>query len=153
QLQRAIRELMDEQTQHLYRTQHLEQQMTPPQGESGGKAGPETGEMLRKLEQLQRETQRKASEVGKDLRGKPGDDSKKERPGAEEMEKAAEQMRQAADKLGETQPGPARQHEKESLEEMQKALDELDDALRQVRKEEMEETLAALETRLQQMLA
>lgn len=150
---RQIRELMDEQTQHVYRTQHAEQRM---QSRADGAAAPsaEAAEMLRKLEQMQRETQRKAGDVGREMRGKrdvPGDESSPQR-GAPEMEKAAEQMKQAADRMAESKAGDARERQTEALDEMQKALDELDDALRQVRKEELEETLAALEARLQQML-
>lgn len=155
QLKRQIRELIEEQTQHLYRTQHAEQKLEGEKSESGGAPREEAAEMLRKIEQMQRETQRKAGDVGRDMQGKnakPGEESK-QRPGAEEMEKAADEMQQAADKMSEQQPADARDRQKKALDEMQKALDELDDALRQVRKEEMEETLAALEARLQQLLA
>ena len=39
------------------------------------------------------------------------------------------------------------------MEQLQRALDELDDALRQVRREELAETLTALEARFKSMLA
>jgi hypothetical protein len=148
-LKRAIRALMDEQTQHLYRTQQVEKQM---HSGSEGAAGPaDVAEMLDKLEEMQRQTERKAAELQRDLQPK-ADEQKAARPGADAMREASERMRESADQLGEDKPAEAQKSEEQALEKMQEALDELEDALRQARKEEMDDTLSAIETRLRDLL-
>lgn len=149
-LKRSIRTLMDEQTQHLYRTQQVEKRRQ--EAEAAGKSAAETGEMLDKLEEMQRQTERKTAELQREMLPKP-DEQKPTRPGADQMREASEQMREAADKMGQDKPADAKKSEQQALEKLQQALDELDDALRQVRKEEMDETLSAIETRLRDLLA
>ncbi len=144
-LKRTIRTLLDEQTQILYRTQHVEQQV-----EQADDVSKDVAEMLRQLERLQRDAQHQADELQRDMQ-KP-DRRKRATPGSPQIGRAAENMQRAADALGESQPGEAKQEQQDALEQLRQALDELDDALRQVRREESEETLAALEARLRSML-
>jgi len=144
-LKRTIRTLLDEQTQILYRTQHVEQRV-----EQGGEVSKDVAEMLRQLERLQREAQRQADELQRDMQ--EPDQQEHAAPGSPQVGRAAEHMRRSADALGESQPGTAKQDQQDALEQLQQALDELDDALRQVRREESEETLAALEARFRSML-
>lgn len=157
-LKRTIRVLMEDQTQSLYHTQHADKQMEPGDEASSAQSvepSEALAEQLRRLERLQRDLQRRADDVNKNMQpqqGKPGDSPSKPTPGNEQMQRAADQMRQAGDRLSESKPGDAKDRQQESLDEMQKALDELDDALRQTRKDEIEQTLDALQTRLQQML-
>lgn len=148
-VKRAIRTLMDEQTQNLYRTQQVQKQMH--EGAEGAAGGGDAGEMLDKLEEMQRQTERKAAELQRELQPKP-DEQNAARPGADAMREASERMREAADRLGDDKPAEAQKSEEQSLEKMQEALDELEDALRQARKEEMDETLSAIETRLRDLL-
>jgi hypothetical protein len=135
QMKRAIRTLMDEQAERLSRTQ------------SAPKDDPEG---MRRLEDAQRDTQRKTQELQREMESKSG--SEQQTPGAENARKAAEHMQRAADKLGEAQPENAQPEQEQALKQLQQALDELEDALRQVRREEMEQTLAALEARFKAML-
>lgn len=148
-LKRTIRELMDEEAQHVYKTQHLERQIAGTDGQSA--PTPESVEASRSLEQLQRETQQKASRAHGEMKS-PDEKKGADKPGTESIEKAIDRMRQAGEKLGDAKPSEARPEEEKAIEHMQEALDELDDALRQVRKEEVEETLAALSTRLASLL-
>ncbi|MFO0838262.1 MAG: hypothetical protein U1D55_07010 [Phycisphaerae bacterium] len=111
---------------------------------------------IRRLEALQRKTQEKTENAQQQAAGGKKSDSpdapSRDKPGAEQLKKAAEAMRKAADRLGEQQPDEAQGEQREALDELQQALDDLDDALRQIRQEEMEETLAALEGRFRSML-
>lgn len=158
---RTVRQLMDEQMQHLYRTQHARRQLEQEHEGQSGVAGEDgeqahappseaVQEMLRQLEQLQRQTQQKTAQLGRDL--KSLDTPERPAPGREDVERAAEAMRNAAEALGREQPGDAAQSEEAALEQLQRALDELDESLRQVRRQEMEETLTALESRLRALL-
>jgi hypothetical protein len=146
--QRQVRQLMDEQLQHLYRTKHLEKQLEP--GDAGAPSA-EAREMLRQLESLQRQTQQKAAQVGREMKALERPDVPA--PAKGHIERAAESMRSAADRLGQQKATDAAAAEQDALDEMQQALDELDESLRQVRREEMEETLDALEARLRALLS
>ncbi len=148
---RSIRALVDEQTQILYRTQYVEQRIQPADSQPGSPPVPEdVAEMLRQLERLQREAEHKAGQLQRDMQEK--DERDRPTPGVPQVGRAAEQMRQAADHLGEQEPGAAKARQQSALAQLQQALDELDDGLRQARREENEETLAALEARFHSML-
>ena len=149
QKKRAIRRLMEEQTQNLYRTQHLDQQMQREAGDEATAPSRDIADQLGELEQAQRATRRKLN----DLQKTP-DDPMSPNPdaGRQPLERAAENMRGAADRLGDMSPQQSGEQQKKALENMQEALDDLDDALRQVRREEMEQTLSAIEVRLRRML-
>lgn len=149
-LKRSIRSLLDEQLQHLYGVQHAEQQLQS-QAEPGAAITRELQETLNRLEDLQRQTQQKTTQLQSEMESQR--EAEKPTPGVEELQQAAEEMRQAGDQLGESQPSGARSHQQNAVEQMQKALDQLDEALRQSRREETEETLAAMETRLQSIVA
>ena len=144
-LKRTVRELLDQQTQLFYRTQHAEQR-----AEQARELPADVAEMLRRLERLQRDVQRQTGELQRDMR-KPAE-QERQTPGEPQIGRAAEHMQRAADALGESRPRPAKQDQQSALGQLQQALDELDDALRQVRREESEETLAALEARFRSML-
>lgn len=149
-LKRTIRTLMDEQTQILYRTQHVERRAGPSESQPPEAVSKDVAEMLRQLERLQRLAQRQADDLHRDMQPPPQQD--RPAPGTPQIGRAAQHMQRAADSLGESQPDAARPDQRGALEQLQQALDELDDALRQVRREESEETLAALEARFRSML-
>jgi hypothetical protein len=149
-LKRSIRALIDEQLQILYRTQHVKQRLEPSPAQPGAATGNDVAEMLRQLERLERLTERSARDLHRQM--EESEDESPPTPGTPQVEHAAQEMQQAADRLGGQQPGAATQNQEAALEQLQRAFDELDDALRQVRREETEETLAALETRLRNML-
>lgn len=104
---------------------------------------------LREIERLQRETQAKTQDLGRQMQPSGNTPAT---PGREQVEQAAENMRAAANRLGENDAQQAGEQQETALARLQRALDELDDALRQVRREEREEMLAALETRFAAML-
>ncbi|MBI5866201.1 MAG: hypothetical protein HZB38_17160 [Planctomycetes bacterium] len=147
-LKRSIRTLLDEETQILYRTQQIEKQAEAA-GDGDGQAA---ADQLDKLEEMQRQTERKTAELQKEMQPAP-DEQRAARPGAEEAQQADEQMRHSADALGDDKPKQAAENQEKAIQKLQEALDELDDALRQVRKEEMDDTLAAIEGRLRDLLA
>jgi len=147
QLKRAIRTLIDEQTEILYRTRQAAEEFD----ESNEQAPAEDVEdALRRLERLQRGAHRKGVDLERDM-GK-SKEQQQSTPGAPHVERAVENMKQAADRLGDRAPSDAAKNQQAALDRLRQALDELDDALRQVRREESEETLAALEVRFRSML-
>lgn len=105
---------------------------------------------VEELARRQRQTQQKADDVARQMQ--PQSEREPGAPGGGNVQQAAQNMQRAADRLGEQQPGGAKQEQEQALEQLQEALDELDDALRQIRREEMVETLAALEARFKSML-
>lgn len=134
QQKRAIRTLMDEQTRMLNQTQELD----PSQAEKAAELERKQRELERKADEARREMQRSSREM--------------QQPGARNLEQSQEQMRQSADELSQRDAKEAAEAQKKALEQLQQSLNELDDALRQVRREETEETLAALEARFRALL-
>lgn len=147
-LKRSIRQLMDQQTEALYRTERMADESAAPADAAQPSDAPV--EAARALEQVQRELGQRAADAARQMQ--KSDEAPQPKPGAEAMQQAAEAMQKAADRLGERQAGPAGQEQKKSLDSMQQALNQLDDALRQVRQDEREETLTAIETRIEQIL-
>ncbi len=85
---------------------------------------------------------------------KPGSQQKKNRtPGREELEKAHAEMERAIEELKKKNRKGASEAEDEALAELIKAKEKLEEILRQLREEERELILAALEARFRKMLA
>ncbi|MCP4858711.1 MAG: hypothetical protein GY903_29900 [Fuerstiella sp.] len=74
-------------------------------------------------------------------------------PGRKQMETARQLMQEALDQLQEQQREKAVDKQDSAIAELQKAANELEEMLRQLREEEKEMILAALEARFQRMLA
>ncbi len=108
----------------------------------------------REIERLEREAEQKAAEIARQMQpARSSDPQARPAPGAENVENAQKHMQRAADRLGENQPAEAEPEEQSASEQLERATEELDDALRQLRREEMEQTLATLEARFKAMLA
>lgn len=135
---RTVRALMQQQLERLRETRALSETEAP------------TPAQMRALELRQRELEREASGLEQELQPPPGREQGD--PGAREVGEARMAMQHAADRLGERAPDAAIPRQEAALERLQRALEELDDALRQVRREEIEETLTALEIRFKSML-
>lgn len=120
------------------------------EGQPDSAASAEAQRRMRDLEQKQREMHRKIRELGRQM--EPRSERQPETPGARPMGGAADKARDAADRLAQQQGQQAQGEQKAALENMQQAMDELEDALRQLRREEQEQTLAALEGRFRAML-
>ena len=126
-LERAIRRLRDE-------SRRLEKQAA-----------------LNEIERKQREIEQEARGVEDEAR--KGAEKSAAPSSAQKIAKARQRMQDAADRLGEQDAKQAEASEQEALADLQETVDELEDALRQVREEELEETLGALELRLRALLA
>lgn len=160
-LQRQISEMIDEQRRLLYQTQRAAAEAQREQGEPEP-ALPEASpsresaqaeslrSQIRRLEELQRRLERGAAQVAGEMM--PGAGRPETAPGQDAMEQAGQRMRAAGDQLGRQSPDSAQREQHEAINQMQQAVDELEESLRQLRQEEREETLAALETRLQALL-
>ncbi len=74
-------------------------------------------------------------------------------PGTQNVQQAQKRMQQAADGLDCKDPAEAGDQQDKALDELQQAQRQLEDALRQLQREQQQETLAALEGRFRAMLA
>lgn len=83
----------------------------------------------------------------------PGEKSSKSTPGRQELEQAREEMRRAIEELKGKQRKEAGRNQDQAIAELLKAKEKLEEILRQLREEEQELVLVALEARLRQMLA
>ena len=144
ELKQAVQAMLDEQMRLFQQTRGAGERAA-----SGEASEAELAEMLQRLEQLQRELQKQADEKRRELQKPP---EAERMPGTPQIEKAAGEMQQAADALGEDNTEAARDQQQAAMQDLQDALDDLEETLRQVRREESEETLAALEVRLRGML-
>ncbi|MEX0717085.1 MAG: hypothetical protein WD066_10870 [Planctomycetaceae bacterium] len=77
---------------------------------------------------------------------------RKRTPGRDEIEQAREEMERAIEELKKADPDKAADHQDEAITKLQKAKEKLEEILRQLREEEREQLLAALEQRFQRML-
>ncbi|HTN77653.1 MAG TPA: hypothetical protein VL096_20490 [Pirellulaceae bacterium] len=75
-----------------------------------------------------------------------------ENPARKRLQQAEQKMRDAQKKLEESQKNEAKEAQEAARQELEKAKAELEEILRQLREEEIERTLAQLETRFRRML-
>lgn len=170
ELKRELRGLFDRQAEALDRTRALDRPTDSPaqpseqanetarqpgaEGEAPAQPDDEKSTARRRgiqeLEREQRALQRQAEALQRNMR-RQGAESPPD-PGADDVERAGGQMGDAADRLAEPQPAAAAEQQEEALKNLQQAMDQLEDALRQVRREETAETLAALQIRFRALL-
>ncbi|MEZ6128229.1 MAG: hypothetical protein R3C59_06085 [Planctomycetaceae bacterium] len=81
------------------------------------------------------------------------DDQAEQTPGREQIEAALNLMQEALEQLKQQEREAAVDKQDEAIAELQKAARELEEMLKQLREEEKEMVLAALEARLQRLLA
>jgi hypothetical protein len=81
---------------------------------------------------------------------KPGESPQ---AGSQQVREAVPHQRKAAQKLDQNKPSDATNDQRKALDKLQQARQEIEDALEQLRKEQQEELLAALESRFAAMLA
>jgi hypothetical protein len=82
----------------------------------------------------------------------PATDQKQENPVRSKIEQARARMKGAQQKLAEAQRQASQAEQAQAREELEKAKAELERILKQLREEEMERTLTALEARFRKML-
>jgi hypothetical protein len=80
-------------------------------------------------------------------------DRPKQTAGREELQQARKQMERAIEELKDKQAAAASDRQDQALAELQKAKEKLEEILRQLREEEQELLIAALEARFRDMLA
>ncbi|QDU28080.1 hypothetical protein ETAA8_31730 [Anatilimnocola aggregata] len=78
--------------------------------------------------------------------------AKQENPARKRLEQAEEKMKAAQKKLAEAKRKESAEEQRQAKEELEKAKAELEEILRQLREEEVQRTLAALEARFRKML-
>lgn len=83
----------------------------------------------------------------------PGEAESAPKPGGQQVKEAVPHQRQAAKELEKKDARKAEAAQKKAIDKLQQAKDELESALEQLRKEQQEELLAALESRIGAMLA
>jgi len=135
----------------------------------------EQAEALRKTADLpamargQRDTAFRTGQLADDMAGRseagpssrPGDGNPEARrgepptavPGRENVEQARQQMDGAADDLKDNRPGDANTKQQEAVRQLMEAQKQLEEQLNQLRREQQEEVLRALEDRFRDMLA
>ena len=77
---------------------------------------------------------------------------KQDNPARKRLEQAEQKMRDAQKKLAEAKRKESAEEQRQAKEELEKAKAELEQILRQLREEEVQRTLAALEARFRKML-
>lgn len=75
------------------------------------------------------------------------------KPGGQSVKEAVPHQQKAAEKLDQKKPKEAEKEQEKAVERLKQAKQDLEDALEQLRKEQQEEMLAALEARFAAMLA
>lgn len=78
---------------------------------------------------------------------------KKQTPGREQIEQARKEMEKALEELKKKQKEAASKHQDDAIRKLAEAKEKLEEMLRQLREEERELMLAAMEARLQKILA
>lgn len=150
ELKGRVRTLLDEQMQELYRTRQTAQRQEQPGADGAAPPDKEVRDMLKTLEELQRQTQQKTNQLKQEMQKNAG--KNENQPGGRALEGALQEMQRAIERLQQQKAGDAAERQQKSGSQLQEALDQLDDALKQARKEEQEDTLAALDARLRSML-
>jgi len=84
--------------------------------------------------------------------GRPAAQGQEQNPAQQRIEAAESRMREAQQKLEEAERQAATKAQEEAIRELEEAKIELEEILRQFREEEIERTLALLETRFRKML-
>ncbi len=105
-----------------------------------------------KSKTLSNDAQQSEGDPSKSGQKSSGQRPSKQSPGREQLEKAREQMQQALEALKQQKRDEAVKDEDQALEELHAAAAKLEEMLKQLREEEKEMMLAALEARFQRML-
>ena len=107
----------------------------------------------------QKPGEQKPGESGEQKPGEQGDQQqqqqdqkKQDNPARKRLEQAEQKMRDAQKKLAEAKRKESAEEQRQAKEELEKAKAELEQILRQLREEEVQRTLAALEARFRKML-
>lgn len=136
------------------KTRELAEEMKGESGKdgAGGQKGGE-GEGSQQQQQGGQEGQDGQQQQGGSEQQQQGDQNNQPAPGQQDVEGAIPLQEDAADELDTQDPADAAKKQQEALDKLEQAQDELEDVLEQLRREQQEELLAALEARFRAMLA
>tara|TARA_R110002111_G_scaffold168038_1_gene233879 strand:+ start:172895 stop:174655 length:1761 start_codon:yes stop_codon:yes gene_type:complete len=106
-------------------------------------------------QQQQQQSQQQKGQPGEPQRGENQQSEKQEQqtPGREQIEQARQEMEKAIEELEKKQKEAASKHQDDAIQKLAEAKEKLEEMLRQLREEERELMLAAMEARLQKILA
>ncbi|MDF1742171.1 MAG: hypothetical protein P1V19_00660 [Gimesia sp.] len=119
-----------------------EQKQSPSQQQSKSK-------QQSKSQQQKKQSQNKQSQQKQNQQSQ----QQQQTPGREEIEQARKEMEKAIEQLEKKQKEAASEHQDDAIRKLAEAKEKLEEMLRQLREEERELMLAAMEARLQKILA
>lgn len=129
---------------------------TPQDGKSdpNQKGAPEQ----KSSQQSQQSQQQQSQQQGQQSQSQEGENQQspnqeQKTPGREEIEQARKEMEKAIEELEKKQKEAASKHQDDAIQKLAEAKEKLEEMLRQLREEERELMLAAMEARLQKILA
>ncbi|MCA9017963.1 MAG: hypothetical protein KDA77_21750, partial [Planctomycetaceae bacterium] len=132
---------------------------TPQEGKSdpNQKGSPEQkpSQQGQQSQQQQQQSQQQQGQPSQSQEGENQQSQKQEQqtPGREQIEQARKEMEKAIEELEKKQKEAASKHQDEAIQKLAEAKEKLEEMLRQLREEERELMLAAMEARLQKILA
>lgn len=105
--------------------------------------------------QQQQQSQKQQGQQSQSQEGENQQSQKQEQqtPGREQIEQARQEMEKAIEELEKKQKEAASKHQDDAIQKLAEAKEKLEEMLRQLREEERELMLAAMEARLQKILA
>ncbi len=127
------------------------------QGKPGQSSESQPGQSQQGQSQ-QGQSQQGQSQQGQSQQGQPGESPQAQQPqdptdrARQQIEQARQKMQEAQQALEKAQREEAVQNQREAEERLREAIERLEEILRQLREEEIERSLASLETRLRRML-
>lgn len=122
-------------------------------GEQGGEQGSESGGEQGGEQQGEQKSGQQSGQQGGQQGEQSGDQQEQPMPGQEDIEGALPLQEDAADQLEKKNPAEAAKKQEQALQRLKQAKDQMEDVLDQMRKEQQEQLLAALEARFRAMLA
>ncbi|MAX39156.1 hypothetical protein [Gimesia sp.] len=120
-------------------------------GSEGQKSDQQSQEQQQQSQQQQQQGQQGKSQEGENQQSQ--EQQQQKTPGREQIEQARQEMEKAIEELEKKQKDAASRHQDDAIRKLTEAKEKLEEMLRQLREEERELMLAAMEARLQKILA
>ncbi|MCA9062615.1 MAG: hypothetical protein KDA96_06135 [Planctomycetaceae bacterium] len=130
-----------------------EQQQSPSQSSPSDPSQKDSQKDSQKNSQQQNSQQQNSQQQNSQQQNSEETDESESTPGRKQIEQARHLMMEALESLRKQQKDPALKKQDDALAELHEAAEQLEETLRQLREEEKEMILAALEARLQRLLA
>lgn len=104
-------------------------------------------------QQSESQQQQQKNQKSQQSQSQQSEQQKQKTPGRKEIEQARQEMEKAIEELEKKQKKAASEHQDDAIRKLAEAKEKLEEMLRQLREEERELMLAAMEARLQKILA